>query len=64
MFRKVNTKEIKNIKEQLEAELEDKNLPFQRKEEVESLIYHIDNWLELRDYQERKHYKEIIKSES
>ena len=31
MFEKVDTKEIKDIKERLEAELKDKYLPFQRK---------------------------------
>lgn len=64
MFEKVNTEEIKNIKERLESELKDKNLPFQRKEEVESLIFYLNTWLEWRDYQERKHYREVIKSES
>jgi len=64
MFEKVSTKEIRNIKERLKAELEDKNLPFQRKVEVESLIIHIDTWLDWRDYQERKHYREVIQSES
>ena len=64
MFEKVNTKEIKNIKKRLESELKDKDLPFQRKEEVESLLYYIDTWLEWRDYQEREHYREVIKSES
>ncbi len=60
MFQKVSIKEIKNIRERLEAELGDKNLAFQRKEEVKSLIYHINNWLNWKDYQERKHYKEVI----
>ena len=64
MFEKVNTKEIENIKERLESELKDKDLPFQRKEEVKSLIYHLNTWLEWRDYQEREHYREVIKSES
>jgi len=68
MFKKVSIKEIKNIKKRLESELEDKNLPFQRKEEVESLIYYINTWLEWRDCQwysdEQKHYREIIRSES
>ena len=62
MFEKVSTKEIQNIKERLETELKDKNLPFQRKVEVEALIYHIDTWLEFRNYQEREHYQEVIKS--
>jgi len=64
MFEKVTTKEIENIKERLEAEKGDKNLPFQRKEEVMSLLYHLDTWLEGRAYQEREHYREVIKSES
>jgi len=62
MFKKVDTKEIENIKERLEAELKDKDLPSQRKEEVRSLIYHINTWLDWRDYQERKHYREVTKS--
>jgi hypothetical protein len=64
MFKKVDIKEIEGIKKRLETELEDKYLPFQRREEVTSLIYHINNLLEWRDYQERKHYREVIKSES
>ncbi|MBA7515712.1 hypothetical protein ES705_07755 [subsurface metagenome] len=64
MFEKVSTKEIKSIKERLETELEDKDLPLQRKEEVESLIFHIDTWLEWTDYRERDHYREVIQSES
>ena len=64
MFEKVNTKEIKDIKERLETELKDKDLPFQRKEKVKSLIYHLDTWLDWRDYREREHYREVIKSES
>lgn len=64
MFEKVNIKEIQNIKERLESELKDNNLPFQRKEEVKSLIYYLNTWLEWRDYQEREHYREVIKSES
>jgi len=68
MFEKVDTKEIKAIKKRLESELEDKNLPFQRKEEVESLVYYINAWLKWRDNQwysdEQEHYREVIKSES
>jgi len=64
LFRKVSIKEIEKIKKRLEAELEDKNLPFQRKEEVESLVYHINTWLDWRNYQDRKHYREVIQSES
>ncbi|MBA7477508.1 hypothetical protein ES707_12919 [subsurface metagenome] len=54
MLKKVDTKEIRNIKERLEAELEDKNLPFQRKVEVESLIIHLNAWLDWRGYQEKR----------
>ena len=64
MFEKIKTEEIKNIKERLESELNDKNLPFQRKEEVKSLLYYLNTWLDWRDYQEREHYREVIKSES
>lgn len=64
MFKKVSIEEIEKIKERLEVELEGKNLPFQRKEEVRSLITHLDTWLEWRDYQDRKRYREIIQSES
>ena len=64
MFEKVNTKEIKDIKERLETELKDNDLPFRRKEEVKSLIYYLNTWLDWRDYQEREHYREVIKSES
>lgn len=64
MFKKVDIKEIKVIKKRLELELEDKSLPFQRKEEVESLLYYVDTWLEERDYKEREHYREVIQSES
>jgi hypothetical protein len=64
LLKKVSTKEIENIRERLKTELNDKNLPFQRKEEVISLLYHVDTWLEGRAYQEREHYREVIKSES
>jgi len=64
MFEKVNIKEIESIKERLGSELKDENLPFQRKEEVKSLIYYLNTWLEWKDYREREHYREVIKSES
>jgi len=64
LFEKVDIEEIRNIKGRLEAELKDKNLPFQRKEEVSSLIYYLNTWLDWRDHQEREHYREVIKSES
>ena len=64
MFKKVSIEEIKKIKGRLKPELKDKDLPFHRKTEVESLIYHIDTWLDWRDYQEREHYREVVKSET
>lgn len=64
MFEKVSTKEIENIKERLKTELKDKDLPFQRKEEIMSLLYHVDTWLEGRAYQERERYREQLQSES
>ncbi|GAH60625.1 unnamed protein product [marine sediment metagenome] len=64
VFEKVKTKEIKDIRDRLDKELGDKDIPFQRKEEVMSLLYHIDTWLEGRAYQEREHYREQLKSEN
>jgi len=64
MFQKVSIKEIKNIRERLESELKFGDLPFQRKEEVKSLVYYLNTWLEWRDYREREHYQQVIKSES
>lgn len=64
MFEKVSTQEIENIRERLKLELSDKNLPFQRREEVTSLLNYINCWLEWRAYQEREHYREVIRSES
>ena len=64
MFQKVTTKEIKSILERLESELEDKNLPFQRREEVESLVHYLNTWLCWKEYQERERYRSVIKSES
>ena len=64
MLEKIKIKEIRDIRTRLELELENKNLPFQRKEEVESLRNHIDTWLEEKEYKEREHYREVIKSES
>ncbi len=64
MFKEVATKEIENIKERLETELEDKNLPFQREEEVKSLIHCLNAWLDFKDFLGRRHYREVIKSES
>jgi len=64
LFKKVEIKEIKNIRERLESELKFGDLPYRRREEVESLVYYLKTWLEWRDYREREHYKEVIQSES
>jgi len=65
MFQKVSIKEIKNIRERLESELKfGEDLPYQRREEVKSLIYYLNTWLEWKEYREREHYREVIQSES
>lgn len=63
-FKKVETKEIKGILERLETELKSGDLPYMRREEIKSLVYYLKTWLEWRDYREREHYREVIKSES
>lgn len=54
MFQKVSIKEIKNIRERLESELKFEDLPFQRREEIKSLVYYLNTWLEWRAYRELK----------
>ena len=51
MFEKVSTQEILNIKERLNSELSDRDLPLNRREEVASLLSYISTWLEWRDDQ-------------
>ena len=57
MFKKVSTEEIENIKKRLKTELQDKDLPFFRRKEVESLLGYIDTWLEWRAFQDKKRIK-------
>ncbi|MBA7603824.1 hypothetical protein ES703_10942 [subsurface metagenome] len=64
MFEKVSIEEIKNIRGRLETELEDKNLPFHRREEVESLVNYINTWVCWKEYQDRERYREQLQSES
>ena len=64
MFKKVETKEIKSIRERLESELKFGDLPYMRREEVKSLICYLKTWLEWRDYRELEQYKGVIQSES
>ncbi len=63
MFEKVSIKEIEKIKERLEAELDEKNLSFRRGEDIESLINHLDTWLDWRKDKEQEHYDKVIRSE-
>ena len=63
-FKKVEVKEIKSILERLETELRSGDLPYRRREEVKSLVYYLNTWLEWKDYREREHYREVIQSES
>jgi len=65
LFKKVTTKEIKVILERLESELKfGEDLPYQRREEIKALTAYIKTWLEWREYREREHYREVIKSET
>ena len=45
MFVRMKAEKIKEIKERLEKELEEKDLPLHRRTEVESLIYYADAWI-------------------
>lgn len=54
MFKKVETKEIKSIRERLESELKFGDLPYMRREEIKSLVFYLNTWLEWRAYRELK----------
>jgi len=45
MFRNQSVKTIESIKVRLKAGLKDPELPKQRKEEVESLLYYANVWI-------------------
>jgi len=45
MFVGMNPQKLEEIKKHLKAELKDKNLPKQRKEEVLSYLYYISSWI-------------------
>jgi len=64
MFKGVSIEEIKKIKARLKSELKDGNLPFHRKVEVESLLYHLDTWLDWKEGYDRERYREQLQSES
>jgi len=57
LFKKVSIEEIENIKKRLETELKEKNLPIQRRREVDRLIAYIETWLEWRAFQDKKRIK-------
>jgi len=63
MFRKVSIEEIKRIGGRLRSELRGGNLPLHRKVEVESLLYHLDVWLEWKADYDRNRLKEQLKNE-
>ena len=63
MFKKVSVEEIKKIKGRLKSELKDSYLPFHRKVEVESLIYHLDTWLDWKEGYDKRRYKDQLKKE-
>ena len=62
-MRKVSTGEIKNIGGRLRLELRDKNIPINRKIEVESLLNHIDTWLEWKANFDLKIHKQKYQNE-
>ena len=64
LFKKVTIKEIKSIRERLESELKFGDLLYRRSEEVKALKNYLNTWLEWKEYREREHYREAIKSES
>ena len=63
-FKKVEVREIKSVLERLETELRSGDLPYRRREEIKALTAYIKTWLEWKNYREREHYREVIKSES
>ena len=64
MFEKVETKEIQGIKERLEKELKDRNIPSQRKEEVRGLVCYLNAWLEWQNLRRREYYRREIKKKA
>jgi len=44
MFRNQSIKTIESIKLRLKAELKDPELPKQRREEIDSILYYADMW--------------------
>lgn len=52
MFVGLNRETIENIKYRLESELKDKEIPYQRKEEVISLIKYADVWIKDKEVNE------------
>jgi len=53
MFEGLNVSVIENIKKRLKSELEDKELPGHRKEEVLSLISYAEDWIKEKRFKKR-----------
>ena len=53
MFEGLNVSVIENIKKRLRSELEDKELPGHRKEEVLSLISYAEDWIKEKRFKKR-----------
>ncbi|MBA7527324.1 hypothetical protein ES705_19500 [subsurface metagenome] len=64
VFEKVETKEIQGIKERLEKELKDRNIPSQRREEVRGLICYLNIWLEWQNNRRREYHRREIKNKA
>ncbi|MBA7576866.1 hypothetical protein ES708_18708 [subsurface metagenome] len=64
MYKKVSIGEIEKIKGRLKSELKDGNSPLHRKTEVEALFYRLDTWLQWKEGEDRRRYKEQLQSES
>jgi len=60
MSEKVSIREIKSIRGRLKSELRDGNLTFHRRVEVESLIYHLDTWIDWKEGHDKKRYMDAI----
>ena len=60
MFEGLNVSVIENIKKRLRSELEDKELPGHRKEEVLSLISYAEDWIKEKRFK-KGNFKRFLK---
>jgi len=58
MFEDLNVSVIKNIKKHLSSELEDKELPGHRKEEVLSLISYAEDWIKKKRFNKKGYLRD------